>query len=57
MTKVASIIKYRGDREKAIHWMLNLPVRYNNYELTTILDSVEKGKYLLWTEDNGIRIV
>lgn len=57
MEKVASIIKYKNDREKAIHWMATLPKRYNPYELKVLLDDVRKGDFLLWTEEGGIKIL
>jgi hypothetical protein len=57
MQKVASIIRYRGDRDQAILWMSKLPKVPKPYEVKVIFDGLRKSNYLIWTEDGGIRIV
>lgn len=50
--KVASIMRYKGDKERAIKWLHSLPVKYNEY----ILDRALPGCYLMWTVEYGLQI-
>ena len=57
MEKVASIIKYRGNRDKFIHWLSELPKRPHPYEISKVLESLHEGIYILWTEKDGLKIL
>jgi hypothetical protein len=50
---VASIMKYRGDKEKALAWLSKLPVTYPEY----VLDNIYIGDFLLWSKDYGFEIL
>lgn len=55
--KVAAILKYRGNRDKLIHWLSELPKKSHVRELTDVLEKVRDGKYILWTFEGGVRIL
>lgn len=49
---VASIIKYNGDIVQALEWLKDLPLNYPTWRLK----GIEKGDFLLWTSDYGLKI-
>ena len=51
--KVASIMKYKGDKEKALEWLKRLPVIYPDW----VLDNIYPGDYLMWSKDYGFQII
>lgn len=57
MEKVASIVRYKGNRDKLIHWLSSLPLKDSVYELRKLLDNIKDGNYILWTIETGVRIV
>ena len=51
--KVASIMRYKGDLEKALKWLHGLPTTYEDYALQGIMP----GDMLLWTKEYGLQII
>jgi hypothetical protein len=55
--KVASIVRYKGNRDKLIHWLSSLPLKDSVYELKKLLENVREGHIILWTAEHGVRIL
>jgi|GEM_PF-4177874 len=56
--RIASIKKYKGEREKFIHWLVTLPTsRVTNYEKKIVMGEVKKNNYVLWTATSGLKIL
>ena len=51
--KVASIMRYKGNIQKALAWLQALPTIYEPY----MLDDIQKGDILLWTKEYGLQII
>lgn len=57
MELVASITKYRGNKDNLIGWIEFLPKKYNLEDIEKLLDQVKVGSYILWTSEKDIKIL
>jgi len=56
MTKVASCSKFEN-KEQAFKWLRKLPKKYSLDDIENYLAILEKGHYLFWTENKGLKIL
>lgn len=53
---VASITMYK-DTERTIQWLNKLPRKYSIEDVSHFISIAWEGKFLLWTEEHGLKIL